>query len=67
MIHTATLQNITIYAPATQNTQVVYPDLNTQVSLAFQNKQLNQWYHPKAKQNQQSNQQILKKPEETFP
>ena len=34
----AALQNITVYAPATHNVQALYPDPNTQVRPAFQNK-----------------------------
>ena len=40
VIGTAAPQNITVYASAT-HTEALYPDPNTQVRLAFQNKQLN--------------------------
>ena len=33
------------------NTQALYPDPNTQVRLAFQNKQLNHWQHPQQYKN----------------
>lgn len=49
-VGTAALQNINVYAPATHSMQALYPDPNTQVRLAFQQKQLNHKYHPRAKQ-----------------
>lgn len=44
----AALQNLRVYAPAMHNVQGVYPDPNTQVRLAFQNKQLNHRDHTTA-------------------
>ena len=64
---TAALKNINIYAPTTHNMQGPYPDPNTQVRLAFQNKYSNHLYHPTAKQNQQPNWNLQKGLNRTFP
>lgn len=66
-IGTAAVQIINVYALATHKMQELYPDPNTQVRLAFQQKQLNYRSHPRAKRYLQPNWKMQKRPEDTFP